>query len=230
MVNSKHAFWQALVFTLVIFSIGIFIGFLLENSRSNAIEISIIESEINLLDEQIRNSGLIQFNISCSDSKQSTFDFADKIYKEALQLEKFDSSSKFTNKLKILHKRYDLLRILLWTEGINLKEKCGEEIHTLVYIFAYATEDINTQAVQASNARLLLDIKNAHEKEILLIPIAGNLNIESVELIKTKYGVSKLPAIIIDEQTIITEQKTFQELEEIIFSYTKTSSNRIILN
>ena len=136
MVNSKHAFWQALVFTIIIFGIGVLMGFFLENSRSNAIENLIIESEIGILDEQITSQGLGKFEISCEETKKSVFIFADKIYQEALQLEKFDSSAKFTESLISLHKRYDLLRVLLWIEGIELKEKCGEKIHTLVYIFS----------------------------------------------------------------------------------------------
>jgi hypothetical protein len=229
-VNSKHAFWQALVFTIIVFVIGVILGFYLENSRSKSIETIIINSEISLLDEQIKNQGLGKFKISCEESKQSIFNFAESIYQEALQLEEFDSSAKFTEILRTLHKRYDLLRVLLWMEGIDLKEKCEESIHTVIYLFAYGIEDIDTRAVQASNSRLLLDIKNTHENKILLIPIAGNLEIESVELIKTKYGITKLPAIIIDEQTVITEQKTFRELEEIIFGRNSVQSGKIILN
>ena len=73
MVNTKHAFWQALIFTIIIFGIGLLMGFFLENSRSDKVESNLLNSEINLLDQQIRDQGINQFNISCGDTKKSTF-------------------------------------------------------------------------------------------------------------------------------------------------------------
>src|SRR3989338_8184405 len=110
MVNTKHAFWQALIFTIIIFSIGLIMGYFLENSRADKIELSLLNSEISILDQQIRNRGITQFDIGCEEAKESTFSFANKIYDEAVQLEKYDSQAKFVQTTKILHKRYDLLR------------------------------------------------------------------------------------------------------------------------
>ncbi len=217
MVNTKHAFWQALIFTIIIFGIGLLMGFFLENSRSDKIESNLLNSEINLLDQQIRDRGINQFNISCGDTKQSTFLFADKIYDEARQLEEYDSKSKFSDTLKILHKRYDLLRMILWMESIEMKEKCNEDYHTIVYLFDYASDNINTKAEQASISKVLIDIKNKYGNRILLIPIAANLDLESVNLVKEKYNISKAPIIIIDEKTVITELPTFNKLEKAIF-------------
>ncbi len=220
MVSTKHAFWWALIFTILIFTIGIILGFVLENNRSDKVQLAMINSEINLLDQQVRTRTIGEFNINCEQSKSSAFTFADKIYEEASQLELFDSSAKFTSDLRTLHKRYDLLRIILWMEAISTKEECNN-FHTIVYLFEYAPEDTQKKAVQASTSRLLLDIKKAHENEILLIPIAGNLDIESVNLIKEKYGISEMPAIIVDEKTLISEKTTFEELENKIFNSTE---------
>ncbi len=217
MVSAKHAFWQALVFTIVIFLIGFLMGFVLENTRSNEVELALKISEINLLDEQVRVKGINQFNISCSSTKSNTLKFADKIYKEASQLELFDSSAKFTNDLKVLHKKYDLLRMILWMEGIDLKKNCGENIHTVIYIFDYASPDINKKALQASISKVLVDLKNKHGDKILLIPIAGNLNLESVNLVMEKYGLENAPAIIIDENIVIRGETSLEELEKNIF-------------
>jgi len=65
MVNSKYAFWQALVFTILIFVLGIFSGFFLENSRADSIEVNLMNSEINLLDEQLRTRITDDLDIEC---------------------------------------------------------------------------------------------------------------------------------------------------------------------
>ena len=56
MVNSKHAFWQALIFTIIIFIIGLIFGYFVENSRSNGAQVTLMQSEASFLDEQIRGT------------------------------------------------------------------------------------------------------------------------------------------------------------------------------
>ncbi len=221
MTNSRRAFWQALVFTFFIFGIGMAIGFLLENSREKKVEISSIQSELNLLDEQVRDKAISEFGISCSLARESTFRYADRIYNEALKLEKFDSSAKFYNTLKIIHKRYDLLRMMLWAQSIEIKKNCSD-FHTVVYLFQYDTENINTRAQQTAFSRLLTDLKNKYPDEILLVPIAANLDLDSVELAMQAYGVKKAPAILIDEDDVFYDIINFEELENLVFQSNKT--------
>ena len=216
MVNSKHAFWQALVFTAVVFVLGLMLGFFLENSRASEIELNLIHSEINLLDEQLRNRVINELNVSCSLAVDSTFEFADRIYAEAVKLEKYDSASKFTDDLKIIHKRYDLLRVILWSDAARLRKNCGEDFHTVVYFFNYNSEDLNVKAEQATFSRLLVDLKDKYPGDILLIPIAGNLELESITLAKEFYDIES-PAILIDDKRVIDEIVTFNELENTVF-------------
>ena len=213
MVNSKHAFWQALVFAVIIFAIGLIMGFFLETNRAEDIQLIILNSEINLLDEQVRNSEIQNLEIDCESAKESTFNFADRIFNEARKLEKYDSSSKFTETVKILHKRYDLLRIMLWAESIEVKENCDSRFNTIVYLYQYDVDDIQVKAEQAALSRILLDIKGKYSDKVLLIPIAANLELESTSLILEKYNISKLPVLIINEKTIIENMTTIEELE-----------------
>ncbi len=217
MVGSKHAFWQALIFTIIVFSMGLIIGFFIENNRQASVELNVLNSEISLLDEQIKSRDVEIFNLDCAQSKKNILQFADKIYDEALLMEEYDGSSKFSGTLKIIHKRYDLLRALLWIEGIQFKEKCGDEFHTVVYIFEYSPEETMTKAEQAATGRLLRDLKEKNGDKILLIPLAGNLNISSIDIVMQKNKIQKLPAIIIDEKHVIDHLPTMEELESLIF-------------
>jgi len=217
MVNSKHAFWQALVFTIIVFGIGLIIGFFLESYRADKVQFNLIDSEINILDDQLRTRIIGDFDIDCNVAVQSTFDFANKIYTEAVKLESYDSASKVSDSFLILHRRYDLLRTLLWLESIELKEKCGRDFHTVVYLYDYATEDINIRSTQLFYSRLLLDLKNKYPDEVLLIPIAVGTNLESVDLIVENYGITSFPSVIVDESEVISGVITFKELETIVF-------------
>ena len=216
MLNTKHAFWQALVFTIIVFGIGLILGFFLESYRADKVQFNLVDSEINILDDQLRIRIIEDFNIDCDVAVQSTFDFADKIYQEAIKLESYDSASKISDSFLILHRRYDLLRTLLWIESVELRETCGRDFHTVVYLYDYATEDINIRSRQLFYSKLLLDLKNKYPDEILLIPIAVNTNLESVDLVVDKYGIEEFPSIILDESDVISGIITFDELEEII--------------
>ncbi|MEK6854763.1 MAG: hypothetical protein AABX73_00915 [Nanoarchaeota archaeon] len=221
MVENKYAFLKALVFTITVFAIGLILGFFIEYSRVNEVQLALINSETNSLDEQTRTKEIKDLKIGCDLNKKSTFMFADKIYEEAKQLEKFDSANKFTNDLRLIHKKYDILRMNLWLESIELKEKCKSDLHTVVYIFEYASEDIETKSKQAALSKMLLDLKYNQKEKMLLIPIAGNLNLSSVDLVKEQYKIKKLPVIIIDEKEVISEIIPLEQLEKHIFKTNK---------
>jgi hypothetical protein len=215
--KDKHAFWQALVFSLFVFVIGFFLGILLENSRSIEIRDLVLNSELNLLDEQLRGIVLEDFNVECEIAKKSTFVFADEIFEEARKLELYDGSSTFSDGLLLLHKRYDLLRVLLWNEAIDIRERCGEDFHIVVYFFEYGTKDINIMSKQNVFEKVLIEVKNNHPEEILLIPIAGNLDLNSVDLILNELKISEIPTIVIDEKVVIYDLLSVRDLEERIF-------------
>jgi hypothetical protein len=221
MVNDKNAFWQALVYTIAILAIGFTIGFFFEGVRSDNLQGIYANSEINLMDEQLRAQIANELNISCSIAIKNEFEFADRIYWEATKLENADYATKFSGSLKILHKRYDQLRTILWLEAINIKKRCNAEFHTLVYIYDYEPKDLNQKALQLSMSKELLDIKNKHSDEVLLIPIAGDMDLESLNLILDSKDINKLPAIIIDENRKFENLETLSEIETIIFESNK---------
>ena len=227
MVNQKSAFGKALLLTLIVFVIGFAIGYTIENNRTTSVEIALLNSEISLADEQIKLSTIQQLNLTCNESKDSTFEFADRIYQEALKLEEYDSSGKLMNTLTTFHRRYDLLRALLWTEGSKIRQQCPNQFHTIAYFYDYKTENLKKDAQQKMLDRLLLDFKYNYPDQVLLIPIAANLDIESVNLVMKKYDIQECPALVIDETLVIKEAPTFDELKNTVFRDKLTNSTNI---
>ncbi|MEK6847279.1 MAG: hypothetical protein AABY16_03875 [Nanoarchaeota archaeon] len=219
---SKHAFWQALIFTVIVFSSGLILGFFLESVQSDDIFFRLVDSEINILDEQLRQRILTDANVSCALAKESLFSFADEIYDEALELEEVDGTGRLGD-LTILHRRYDLLRILLWIEAENMKERCKDDFHIVTYLYLYNNEDIDVSSLQNYFSRLVFDLKTEHPKEIVLIPVAVDTNVESVEVIVRSRDIGTFPVIIVDGSEIVSELLTFEELENLIFGNNNSS-------
>ena len=219
MVNSKHAFWQALVFTIIIFSLGMILGFFLELRQSDRVYANLVNSELNILDEQLRQRIISDSNVSCDLAKESMFNFADKIYEDAVDLEESDETGRITD-LGALHKRYDLLRTLLLFEAEKLKQRCMEDFHIITYLYLYNIEDIVLNSKQSYFSRQLFDLKSEYPEDIILIPIAINTDVASVDLLVKSRNLNSYPVIVIDGKNFVTEFSTLDELTNLVFGNT----------
>ena len=156
------------------------------------------------------------FDIGCDVAITNTFDFADKIYIDAHNLERFDESSSLISTFRSIHRRYDLLRTILWVEIIDLKEKCDSDIHTVVYLYEYEPDSAETEARQNLYSAVTGDLKSKYDNEVLLIPIAVNLDVSALDMILTNYALTEFPVIIVDETHTIDGLITIEDLEELI--------------
>lgn len=215
-LGNKHAFWQALVFTIVVFGIGLLMGFFLESAYSNKVFYKTVDSEVNILDNQLRERIVGQLGISCETAKKSLFDFADKIYNEANQLESEDTDGRLTD-ITILHKRYDLLRTLLFIESNDLKSRCGSEFKSVVYLYEYLSEDLEVQGKQAFYSKLLFDLKVKYSEDVILIPIAVDTGLSSVDILSEANSLDSYPVILLDSGEVIDSIITLEELESKVF-------------
>ncbi len=210
---SKHAFWRALIFTLIVFGSGLTIGFFLEGVQSDNIYSRLISSELDLLDDQLTQQIIKDYNVSCTQSRKSLFEFADRIYNEATELEEIDGTGRIRD-LTVLHKRYDLLRTLLLKESKNLKTRCGNDFHVFTYFYLYNSLDVEISSKQNYFSRVLFDLKEIHPDSVLLVPIASDTNLVSVDALINALEIRTYPSIVIDDSEIITDNIALDELEK----------------
>ncbi len=229
--SDKNVFWEALIITVFIFGVGILLGIFIENGRAGNISEMYLKSEINLLDIKVQTEILDMEDLNCEQAIQENLNFGDKIYQDAKTLDKYEAASRITDSLIEQHKRYDLLRTLFWINSIKIKEKCGEQFHTVVYLYDYEPEDIELKSQQIVFSRFLSELKNEQGSDIVLIPIAKNLNLSSLNLLIAKYQLG--PAtVILNEELVITEVDDLERLASTIKGITLVvpDSNTIPLN
>lgn len=213
--DKKHVFWQAFFLSLLFLFLGLTFGVYLEQTRVDNINIAFYQSESSLYDSFAIGKLLDNSFTSCEDLKGASIDFADQIYEEARELERFDRSSKLTESLKVIHRKYDLLRTLLWMNVIEIKEKCGD-INSVVYLYNYEEEDIGVKSKQVVWGKILNDLKEEKGSDIILIPIAVDQEIVSLNYLAKTYGVREFPAVVINEENVFYEHKTVNELSEFL--------------
>jgi hypothetical protein len=215
--SQKNVFWQAFILSAAIFIIGIFLGFILENWRSNQINALFQQSELDFLDVRLQ-SDIYSSSLDCTNAIQENTAFADRIYGEAQLLDRYESASRISDSIIIQHKKYDLLRAMLWSNSIKIKQTCKADFHDIVYLYKYNDKTIETQAKQAVFSRLLLEVKQDYGSNIILIPLSGDNNLTSIKLLMDKYNIteSELPVILIDEKAKITQVSTKEEIAQFL--------------
>jgi len=211
--SKKNVFWEALLITIVVFLAGLFLGMLIEADNSNKISNLYIQSEISLTDA-MSSSNLIDETTDCEIIRTNNIKFADQIYEEAKLLEQYEASGKLTDSMELLHKKYDLLRTILWTSNQKALDKC-HNYNMIIYLYDYETEDTEVKATQNVWSKMLLSIKSQRE-DILLLPIAADEELISINLLLEKYQVEKLPALIINNKEILYNLETADPVLELL--------------
>lgn len=201
--SKKHVFWEALIITIVIFLAGLFLGMLLEAGNSAKISNLYLQSEISLTDAATTARLSEDITLSCETIKEQNIEVANRIYEEAKLLELYEDSGKLTDSMEYLHKKYDLLRTLLWISNDKVIERC-ENYNLVVYLYEYNSEDNEVKAMQNVWSKILLDIKE-QSHDFVLIPIAANQNLTSLEFLKEKYEIEKLPSLVINNEHVLYE-------------------------
>jgi hypothetical protein len=214
--SRKHVFWEALFLTVVVFFFGMLIGVAFENSQLQKINEYYMQSEISLIDILAMNSITDVKNIDCEFLIESNLNFADKIYEEAVLLENYENAKKLTNGIELAHKKYDLLRVFLWVDSMKILEKCGRSFSSVVYLYDAEPENLELKANQGVWSKILLDLKQLKEDEIVLIPIGVDGELESVNLMIKRFGIEELPVVVINNKYVITELSSVEDLEKYL--------------
>ena len=213
MGSSKKTFIEVLIISLCLFLLGILIGNLFENKNVEKINQFYLSSEISLSDQL----ALLQLeNISCTVLKENNVNLANKIYEDAWVLEKYENSGKLTDTLRLVHKKYDLLRTFLWINNYQIFERCDQDFDLVVYLYEYDPEELAEIAEQKTWSKVLGDLKDVQGDTMVLIPIAVNMDITSLEVMLTEYEIPSYPAVIINNKEVITELKSVTELREYL--------------
>jgi len=198
------------------FNFGIYAGYKLESSRINQINDWVIESELELLNQRIQRDAFDVIGLNCDSLVEENIAFADRIFSEAVKIEKYENANRINGDIILLHKRYDLLRTLLWINSIKVKEECNPDYHNVVYLYQYNEPSLEQKAKQRFFSNVLTELKDKKGGEIILIPLAGDNDISVIGMILDKYEVSELPVILIDEKIKITEIESLDDIEKYL--------------
>ena len=181
--------------------------------RTSADSARMIATEANLFDTLALTYLLNSQELSCQELENVYVNFADKVYEEAKNVREFDDSAKIISSTIYIHKKYDLLRTILWINIAGVEDKC-KDINSVVYLYEYNTDDLNKKAKQSVFAKILNDLKDEKGNSFILIPIAVDNNIYSLENFIDSKDIKEFPVVIIDDEHYIYNLTRVEELEK----------------
>ena len=214
--HSKNAFWEAFFLAALVFIFGLFMGVAYENSKLDTINEYYALSEISLMDGFAMSNFIdLDFN-NCQELVDFNLEFADRIYYEALSLNKYEDAGKITDSLKLAHKKYDVLRTFLWINNMKVLDKCEGNLSTVVYLYEYEEKDLNKKAINNVWSKILGDLKEKKGGDILLISLAVDSDLASLNAVLKQFEISQYPAVVINNEYVIEELLSIEEFEEYL--------------
>ena len=193
---------------------GLGAGFWLDNIRASSIEQQLLETELNFNDARLQN--ILYKNLdagACQSALKANLDFNDKIYSQGAEIEKLEQVNRFAPNVLQEKKRYALLQLQFYLNALELKEKCNFNYTTAVYFYSHYDKTLE----QAQNAQSAVLVDLIHQcKDFTVVPLPIDLQISSIDFIKSKYNVSKAPSILVDEEKVLEGLQTKAALKSAV--------------
>lgn len=211
--NQKVVFLYAFIITILVFNLGIYLGYKLESSRIDKINSFYLSSEIDILDQKVQEQAFSLLDLNCEDLIDSNIAFADKIFRDAQVIQKFEDANILNQDIIFQHKRFDLLRSLFWMNSVEIKRRCDADFHTVVYFYEYPNPKIEQRSEQDVFSNYLGELKAKYGDKIMLIPIAADKDVSSINLLLNHYNLDKVPVVMINEEVKLENIEELKEIE-----------------
>tara|TARA_Y100000310_G_C20628418_1_gene787224 strand:+ start:997 stop:1671 length:675 start_codon:yes stop_codon:yes gene_type:complete len=207
-------FWKALIFTIIIFVIGVYLGIVLEESRLGAVQEEFDDLVIRWGDLRLQSYYYQSIDeISCEEAIDENLKFGDRVYEDGLLLEEYEQANRLTDKLEFEKKKYNLLKTEFYINSLVLKDKCNANYDVLVYFYLDGTEDLDLGAQQSTVSRVLGEVKEQYGPNLILIPLAADMDISVINILLDSYNIESFPSIWLDSGVVL---EGVHSLEDII--------------
>ena len=134
----KDVFWKALLYTVIVFLLGVFVGYVLEENRVSQIEIEFEELLLDWNDAEVLSFYYQNLDEDfCEEAIQQNLVFGDKIYEAGLRLGEYDLANRLTEDLDIEKKNYALLKTKFFINSKIIKERCDADYEFVLYFYGW---------------------------------------------------------------------------------------------
>lgn len=212
--DSRRIFLLALGITLIVFLGGLYAGVIISEEKINYLRESLRKTEREF--QKYRTTLMIQENFpekNCDILSYRNRQLAPEISKMNDRISNYDRTKKFEHPedFESLREDYALLYIQYWLQMKKSKEICGSNITTILYF--YSNEDCPSCEGQGK----VLDYwKKQYENDLLIFPLATDLELDSIDMLLKAYEIESLPSLVVNENKTYEGFQSKRKVGEIL--------------
>lgn len=213
----KDVFLIAGLLTAIIFIIGLAIGTWLDNMRVEEINQRLTQIEADWNDARIQSlyyQTMHNDSKSCDAAISANFDFNERIYQEGVQIDRAETVNRFAPSVVMEKKRYVLLLLQFWLNGVNLRKICNANYSTILYFYSNFDESFRVQ--QSVQSAALVDLIHSCGRKVLAIPLPIDMDITTINIIKSQYNITVVPSLLINEKIILPGLQSEEDIEKYV--------------
>ncbi len=197
---SKSKYIMSFVFTVLIFSLGLTLGIIIDNARLSSINLASKEQEVNYKSIQFQYAYL-NFLKEEKDSCLAIHSALDNAISDlSKSLDKFIGYNKNTQinsrEYSLDGRNYLLDNLKYWLLANEAKKKCNLDVVSILYFFSEDCSSCPDQGV------ILTYYKKKFGDKLLVFPL--NIGLEKDEgilrIVKNQFNVTTIPAIIVENK------------------------------
>lgn len=197
-MEKEKPFWHilltSLVMTLIVFSIGILISYLLDFQRIDEINILIQQHELDneafLLEQGFDDNA----NPDCGALRRRLASLNEEIIQVGKELSSYGDKSIFRkNDFDFLRRKYFLLQLKFYAMILDINDRCGRTY--IPVLFFYEADD----RISERQGFILDDIADSYKGEVIVVSIDKDYQKEPlVAYLVDKYNITTAPSIVIN--------------------------------
>lgn len=212
-----NTFRKAAILTILVFLLGVAFGIWVDNYRLGSVKRFFSQIDVSWNDARLLNLYFERVGETyCDLMLEQNLAYNEKIYKEGLKIEEAIDVNRFTPELKVEKQRYVLLQMQFWLNSQELKEKCNFTYKNIVHLYEQTPSTKGSLAEHEVQSSVLLGLKEICGSEIMLIPLAVDINLTTIDTITKQYNITEYPAIIIDENIVFQGLTSFEKLRAVV--------------
>jgi thiol-disulfide isomerase/thioredoxin len=220
---SKSKYIMAGVLTLLIFSLGLSLGLVLEEQRYNKAERITQEQEVSYLSLQLQYIFLNTFEAqeNCAVLSTTLQDSIDDLSGSLSKIIDYEKDNKINEEeYELIRRRYTLDNLRYWLLADQAKESCNFNTVSILYFYS---DECPSCPIQGT---ILTYFKKLLEEQLLVFPINLDLKDDEpmIEAVMSVYNITKYPTIVIEGNKYEGVIKK-DELQEIICSHLEESED-----
>lgn len=212
MVSNRRLLINSAIITTIIFLIGVFLGYQLDNLRTIDVLGSLRQSELDAQSYITEQEFFENFGgYRCELAQPKLTELSNRLGELGFNLVNYDGKNIFKQKdYDYLLRKYFLEEIRTYTLFSQLKNECKLNNTLILYFF-------NPGDIESERQGRVLDVLGKKYDGISVFSINFNYNGDTmVNNIKLYYNVTSTPTIIINSKNKLEEFVELEELEKIL--------------